>query len=64
MGGRADSSRPAAEVPRGGIKEARAGARGKGDSHCRAGAKHHHPSALPGEATCGEQAGQVPPQPP
>lgn len=64
MGGGVDPSCAAAEVPRGGAEEARAGAGRKGDPHRGAGAQHHHPPALPGEAACGEQAGQVPPQPP
>lgn len=64
MGGGVESSSVAAEVPGGGSEEARAGASGEGDPHPGTRAQHHHPPALPGEASRGEQAGQVPPQSP
>ena len=64
MGRGADPSGAAAEVPGGGAEEARAGAGRAGDPHPGARAQHHHPPALPGKASRGEQAGQVPPQPP
>ncbi len=64
MGGGADPSGTAAEVPGGGAEEARAGTSRAGDPHPGARAQHHHSPALPGKASRGEQAGQVPPQPP
>lgn len=64
MGGGADPGGTAAEVPGGGAEEARAGTSRAGDPHPGARAQHHHSPALPGKASRGEQAGQVPPQPP
>lgn len=64
VGGGADPSCPAAEMPGGGVEEARAGASRAGDPHPGARAQHNHSPALPGKAPRGEQAGQVPPQPP
>lgn len=64
MGGGADPSRAAAEVPGGGAEEARAGAGGAGDPHPGTGAEHNHSPALSGETSRGEKTGQVPPQPP
>lgn len=64
MGRGADPSRTAAEVPGGGVEEARAGTGRAGDPHPGARAQHHHSPALPGEASRGEQAGQVQTQPP
>lgn len=64
MGGRADPSGTAAEVPGGGVEEARAGTSREGDPYPGARAQHHDSPALPGKASRGEQTGQVPTQPP
>lgn len=64
MGGGADPSRPAAEVPGGGAEKAGTGAGRAGDPHPGEGAEHHHPPAVPREAARGTTAGQVPAQSP
>lgn len=64
MGGRADPSSTAAEMPGGGVEEARAGTCREGDPHPGERAQHHDSPALPGKASRGEQTGQVPTQPP
>lgn len=64
MGGGADPGGAAAEVPGGGVEEARAGASRARDPHPGERAQHHHSPAVQGEASRGEQAGEVPPQSP
>lgn len=64
VGGGADPSCTAAEVPGGGVEEARAGTSRARDPHPWERAQHHHSPAVPGKASRGEQAGQVPPQSP
>lgn len=64
VGGEADPGGAAAEVSGGSSAQARAGAGRARDPHPGAGAEHHHPPAVPGQAARGEEAGQVSPPSP
>lgn len=63
LGGGADAGRTPAEKPGGAAAAPGAGAGRAGDRHPAAGAPHHHPPAVPGEAPGQETQGQVQEEP-